>query len=666
MEFIYPQFLYALALIAIPILIHLFNFRKFKTVPFSNVTFLKSVKEKTKSQSQLKHLLILFSRILTIAFIVLAFSQPYISFDENQTKTGKQAVSIFVDNSFSMDGENESGRLLQSAIQKAQSIVESYSANTDFYIINNTLQSKHQRKQGKEEALNSLNGISSTPFTPKLSQVFNRQKQALEKSEAEQKDLYLISDFQESIFDINLKDEDSLLSIRLLPLNAYQYNNVFVDSCWLNTPNPRQQSNLTLYARLKSSMAEEKEVSISLEIDGQQLAIANSKFINETIIELNFSCENTGWYNGKLNVQDYPITFDDELFFSFEIKDQIEVCHVYDNSPHVSLKQLFEKDATFNYTTQNISQLNFDQLQNSALLILDGIKELSSGLQQSIRSGLNKGQSILIFPSEEINLESYKQFCAAFSIDYYESLIDESVNINLIVLEHNLFQGVFEKTSDRMSFPEIERFFSISQLNNTNANPIVLFDNKRSFLNEYAISNGKLYLSSVGLDDSFSNLSKHALFVPLTYNIASYSGGSQRLFYSIGQDKIPFNGSSFSYPLKLKKDNFEYIPNSSKSNLFLDDQLIEAGHYAIYDNENTLCGQLAFNFNRLESQLQMVESSTLKQLSQRHENIILLDELPERLDQYLQQLNTGWPLWIYAIIAALLFLFIETLLLRLL
>ena len=78
MKFLYPQFLYALALIAIPIIIHLFNFRKFKTIYFSNVQFLKSVNEKTKSKSQLKHILILSSRVLTIAALVMAFSQPYL------------------------------------------------------------------------------------------------------------------------------------------------------------------------------------------------------------------------------------------------------------------------------------------------------------------------------------------------------------------------------------------------------------------------------------------------------------------------------------------------------------------------------------------------------------------------------------------------------------
>ena len=112
MKFLYPQFLYALALVAIPIIIHLFNFRKFRTVYFSNVQFLKSVKEKTKSQSQLKHLLILLSRILAITALVLAFAQPYIPVDDSSQQAKKHAISIYIDNSFSMDAENEQGRLL--------------------------------------------------------------------------------------------------------------------------------------------------------------------------------------------------------------------------------------------------------------------------------------------------------------------------------------------------------------------------------------------------------------------------------------------------------------------------------------------------------------------------------------------------------------------------
>ena len=67
MQFVNPFFLLALGTLAIPILIHLFNFRKFKKVYFTNVRFLQEIQQETKKQSQLRQLLILIARLLAIA-----------------------------------------------------------------------------------------------------------------------------------------------------------------------------------------------------------------------------------------------------------------------------------------------------------------------------------------------------------------------------------------------------------------------------------------------------------------------------------------------------------------------------------------------------------------------------------------------------------------------
>ena len=99
MKFAYPEFLYALFAIAIPIIIHLFNFRKFKKIYFSNVEFLKEVQQETQSKSQLKHLLILLSRILAIAFLVLAFAQPFIPVSDTAITDQNNVVGIYIDNS---------------------------------------------------------------------------------------------------------------------------------------------------------------------------------------------------------------------------------------------------------------------------------------------------------------------------------------------------------------------------------------------------------------------------------------------------------------------------------------------------------------------------------------------------------------------------------------
>src|SRR3984885_3579395 len=112
MHFLYRAFLFAFISLATPVLVHLFNFRRYQKVYFSNVQFLKEIQEQQSSRRNLKERLILATRLLALAFLVLAFARPYIP-GKNSANAGKQqAVSIFVDNSYSMETINREGSLL--------------------------------------------------------------------------------------------------------------------------------------------------------------------------------------------------------------------------------------------------------------------------------------------------------------------------------------------------------------------------------------------------------------------------------------------------------------------------------------------------------------------------------------------------------------------------
>ena len=196
MSFLYPSFLYALLAIAIPIIIHLFYFRRFKKVYFTNVRFLKEVKEETSSRNKLKHLLVLLSRIGAIVGLVLAFAQPFIPNKDVEVKKGKKAVSLFVDNSFSMSSMSQDVPLLQKAKQRAAEIVSAYSVEDEFQIITNDFEGRHQRLVSREDALSYIDEIEVTPAVKELSKTLTRQKQALNTGQADNKTIYLISDFQ--------------------------------------------------------------------------------------------------------------------------------------------------------------------------------------------------------------------------------------------------------------------------------------------------------------------------------------------------------------------------------------------------------------------------------------------------------------------------------------
>lgn len=667
MKFLYPQFLYALALVAIPIIIHLFNFRKFRTVYFSNVQFLKSVKEKTKSQSQLKHLLVLLSRILAIIALVLAFAQPYIPVDESSQQAQKHAVSIYIDNSFSMDAENENGRLLLTAKQHAKSIVEAYSNSDEFYILNNDFKGIQQRALNKELFSKALNAIESSAHTHSLNQIYKRQKNTLEKSTADKKDIYIISDFQKSISDINIESKDSIYSVRFIPVNPYKNANLYIDSCWLNTPNPQLQQNITLYARVKNNNSDEKrDLNIRLEVNGQQKAIASKEIANESIVELNFNVNTVGWHNGIVSLQDYPISFDDNFYFSFEVKPQLNVQHIYGKTSQASIAKLFKDDDYFNFSQHSVKQIDYARLNLSQLIILDGLEELSSGLQQSLKTAVEKGSSVLIFPHSDLKQESYDEFSYLMNIDTYGELMESSINIQSLDNKHPLFDGVFEKVEDRLNFPELKQYYPISQRSRNNGIPLLKLENKNGFLNEYLYAKGKVYLSTVGLDETFGNFSRHALFVPILYNIASHSGGKQDLFYTIGQENIGISTTGFESPMSLSNDTYEFIPEISPNGLWVSNQISEANHYKLKDNNKTTLAYLSFNYNRLESNLSLLDSEKLRIISEKQANVFFLENEIDNLSRYLQQLNTGIPLWLSCILLALFFLLVETLLIRLL
>src|SRR5690554_4933540 len=174
MKFLNPSFLFALFTIAIPVIIHLFSFRRHKTVYFSHVGFLKDIKKESQKKSRLKQLLMLLARILTIIFLVFAFSQPYISTENSAAADSGEIVGVYIDNSFSMNALSEQGQLLEHARNKAAEIGQSYPAGTRFRLLTNDLEPRHQHLFNKEQFIREVADVAASPATVSLSLIHNR------------------------------------------------------------------------------------------------------------------------------------------------------------------------------------------------------------------------------------------------------------------------------------------------------------------------------------------------------------------------------------------------------------------------------------------------------------------------------------------------------------
>ncbi len=674
MSFVYPSFLIALLALAIPIIIHLFNFRRYKDVYFTNVEFLKEVKEEKANRSRLKHWLVLLSRLLAVAALVLAFAQPFIPKDENEIVKGDKAVSVYIDNSKSMDATSNDVSLIEKAKFKAREIVEAYGPSDRFQIITNDIEGKHQRMLDKEEFLNYLDEVTTSPNVQKLSSIVERQKDVLEAAKLEEQNIFLISDFQKNIVDV---ETDTSNKFYFIPLQSVGQQNIFIDTAWFESPvQVINETSKLIYRLNNTGAADVSNSKLTLKLNGQIKALKDfSLKAKATKIDtINFTVTEGGWHKAEINITDYPIDYDDNYYLTFFMDEKVNVLSINENKSNRFLKVLFEGDDYFDLTNESVSQLNYSDFNNYRMIVLNDVKEISSGLAFELQQYLEKGGSLVVFPAMNAKVETYNSFLRGLKVNTYGSLSNSEKQVGTINVNQEVFTNVFERIPRNIDLPKATSSYDMTRFSGSGEEVLLKFTEGSSFLSKYNVSQGKLYLVSSPLSEKASNLPSHAIFVPMLYRIALVGGDMGALAYKIGKDNIvevrkiadPKNLNDDSV-MKMKGESGEFIPGQkiigSKAILSINNQLKEAGFYELFKDPTLPLAYFGFNFDRQESVLDYFTPSELKE-KYFGSNINFLDNDNMDLKVEIGEINKGLTLWKWCLIAALIFLLLEILLLR--
>lgn len=103
MSFLRPEFLVALPLVALPIIIHLMNRRRYQIVNFSAVEFLRRAVKRTRRRVLLEDLLLLILRTLAVLLLILALAHPGANPDDILGARPARAEVLVLDGSLSMN-----------------------------------------------------------------------------------------------------------------------------------------------------------------------------------------------------------------------------------------------------------------------------------------------------------------------------------------------------------------------------------------------------------------------------------------------------------------------------------------------------------------------------------------------------------------------------------
>lgn len=638
MYFKNPEFLYALLLLIIPIIVHLFELRRFQKEDFTNVKFLQKISRETRKSSKLKKWLVLAARILGLAAIIVAFAQPYLPAPDQNSNKYEQI--IYLDNSYSMQANGDKGTLLQGAVQE---LLESLDVNEVYSLITNN--SEYIKFSGLEikEELQELDYTSEISNFKKLGLKLQRH---FKNSPDSLQQLLLISDFQKS-FEVE-KAHSTRPDLYINSIRPSKIENLSIDNAIIEKTN---LENTKLKIKISSNSEITEPVSLSL-FNGNILLAKTSTTLNSSNTgTAEFQIQETEIQNGLISIEDAGLSYDNKLYFSISNAEAIKVVAISE-ADHSYLQKIFTQPK-FQFSNFEPKQIDFNQLSNANLIILNEIKQISPTLAENLKQFLDKGTKLLLIPSEDLILDNYNSFLQKVNAPIITDYNDQERLLTEIVFEHPLYRTVFEKEVYNFDYPKFQSYFSFSNIDEE----ILLFEDDSPLL--FQNNNLFVFTSSLNLDNS--NFQRSPLIVPTLFNIGLQSLSTPAIYYEIGTNNtidIPIKTGDDAV-LLLKNQETSYIPMqqalTNKVVLQTDGSLAPAGNFEIQLKEEPV-GYLSFNYNRDESKLEYANLEALKT-----ENNV------GSVKEYFQNLKAASKtnaLWKWFVIFALICLTIEMLLLK--
>lgn len=634
MQFKNPEILYFLFLLLIPILVHLFQLRRFKKEYFTNVRFLKELSIQTRKSSKLKKWLLLATRLLILACIVLAFAQPFFKAKDSNNTTNE--MFIILDNSFSMQAKGQKGELLKRAVED---LLEHAPENQTFSLITNSESFWNTDIKSIQKELQNLR-YSAFPF-----QLESLMAKVKSRKSPYNKDIIIISDAV-GLEAADLKSISPEFNTYFINPKSEQKNNVSIDSVFIeNTLDNFYEIGVKLSAYGEKA----NETPIAL--------YNNKKLIAKTLVQfsekektINFTIPKED-FHGHASISDNSLEYDNQLFFSITKPQKTNVISIGSADKSQFLSKIYTPQE-FTYSNFELNALDYNLLEKQDAIVLNELKEIPQALQTTLKSFIEKGGNVVLIPSEESSASNLNSFVSNFGSIQFKTLQNNEKTITKIAFNHPLYASVFEKKIDNFQYPNTKNGFQLA----SNAPAVLSYSDQSAFLTALQNQIASLYVFSAPINKVNSNFQNSPLIVPTFYNMAQSSQKTGVTAIKIGSN-TPFLVDALMAKdeiVSVKNTEESFVPvqqiMNNKVKLTFNDYPELAGNFGIYKKDELL-KNISFNYDRTESNVTSVNSDLL-------DDYKVIDSIETAFDT-LQTDRTNNEIWKWFVVLTLLFLVTE-------
>jgi uncharacterized membrane protein len=683
MTFLNPAILFGLLAASIPIIIHLLNLRKLKKIEFSTLQFLKELQKNKIRKIKLKQWLLLALRVMIILCIVTAFARPTLVGVSigGTTSAAKTTVVFILDDTFSMSVVDQDGSYFNKAKETIKDLLKQFEEGDEFALVLVSHQPEEIEMTSNRTKFEQTVDVSTTSYASgKLNSAIIKAAELIGEAKNFNKEIYLFTDFQKG----RLASENELTDLReqlgeQVRLYSFNYGgkevgNFGIDDFKINTQIFERDKPIRFEAVVKNYSSRAKDnLVVSLFINGERLAqqSINLNPGESKTANLEASAKNFGYSEALVEIEEDDILQDNKRFASFFIPEKIPVLILADNFNDTKLIEAALKSVSgqgyFDITIKRTEQISGTQLNNFQVLIL-----FSSNFENAsvkLNQFLSSGKGIIIFPSSEIGGAGFITSLNTIGISTAGAFVKtergQSVHFSETDFNHPVFENIFmDAKKKQVESPDINSYFRINP--GVKGKSIITLEDGSSFLSEYSVSGGKIFLFNSSPVFSWSDFPIKGIFAPLvTKSVMYLSTGKKSETSYLAGETINVNVSERTLPQieVVRPDNSEDFFNmieNQRTDFISYSSTSLAGNYKFFSGEKLLAS-VNVNNDPAESVTEYLNDNEFDEYLEKinfNGRHIRIDK-NENPAQMILQARFGSELWRYFVLIAILLALVE-------
>lgn len=566
MTFLNPLVLIGLAAAAIPLLIHLLNRRKLRTVDFSSLRFLRELQQTSLRRLKFRQILLLIVRTLLVCSLVLAFARPVLRGSLGALLGGKaeNAMALILDDSPSMAVRNERGRLFDQARSAALTILQQGQPEDRVTLLPLSISDRADPPPSPSDPPSvraSLGTLTSTERSVPFLRALRSALRAMEASNRANREIFLVTDGQASAFRMEGEAPDSggtdpgatRVYLVLVPSGVEANTGILsieLASRILSAGRP-VLLNATLF---NAATSEVRGAMVDVFLEGTRVAQHSIDLPPRTRVTLPFSVvpPRRGLLQGYLHMEDDPFEADNRRYFVLQLSARLRVGLAGSSEADVrylAAALTLEGDSTL---ASGISVDRLDQgklatadLESYDVLILAGVAPGTTLEADRIAAYVRAGHGLILFPAASAGaVQSGTALLPALGIPPVAErpgllapvgdpdTLRSYESFGRVDLTHPLLSGLFEippgqaRRTPVFESPRIWKALAIRP--GATGRQIIELGSGDPFLAEFASGEGRVLLCAVDAGRAWSDFPVRGIFAPLLHRTVLYLARGQR------------------------------------------------------------------------------------------------------------------------------------------